>query len=193
MDKDHVETNLLYFKVYWNSRNTTVYHTLHIQTHPVITQFLQPEAEQLLLFRILLASVVLTTSFLKHSVTCSWRLQLNKYRYESEILKCSSNVHHTWHKILTPCTQCSWRWLQFRIQFFIHGTTLRSLFCIIFIIILFDNAIHVQCHSNKEYYYYYNKHFIIWSSAVTFQFKALTLNPMCLVRHNYSNCSSFLV
>ena len=36
-----------------------VYHTLHMQIHPVITQFLQPEAEQLLLFRILLASVVL--------------------------------------------------------------------------------------------------------------------------------------
>ena len=67
MDKDHVE----------NSRNTTVYHTLHIQTHPVITQFLQPEAEQLLLFCILLASFVLsTTSFVKRSATCSWRLQV---------------------------------------------------------------------------------------------------------------------
>ena len=62
MDKNHVETN---------SRNTTVYRTLHIQTHPVITQFLQPEAEQLLLFRILLASVVLTTPFLKRSAACS--------------------------------------------------------------------------------------------------------------------------
>ena len=55
----------------------TVYHTLHnIQTHPVITQFLQPKAEQLLLFHILLASVVLTISFLKRSATCSWRLQV---------------------------------------------------------------------------------------------------------------------
>ena len=35
--------------------------TLHIRTHPVITQYLQPEAEQLLLFRNLLASVVLIT------------------------------------------------------------------------------------------------------------------------------------
>ena len=76
MDKDHVEINLLYFKIYCISRNTTVYHTLHIiQTHPVITQFLQPEAEQLLLSRILLASVVLTTSFVKRSAACSWRLQ----------------------------------------------------------------------------------------------------------------------
>ena len=31
---------------------------------------------QLLLFRILLASVVLVTSFLKCSATCSWRLQV---------------------------------------------------------------------------------------------------------------------
>ena len=54
----------------------TVYHTLHIQTHPVITQFLHQEAEQLLLFRILLASFVLTTSFLKRSAACSWRLQV---------------------------------------------------------------------------------------------------------------------
>ena len=54
----------------------TVYHTLHIQTHPVITQFLQQEAEQLLLFRILLASVVLTSSSVKRSATCSWRLQV---------------------------------------------------------------------------------------------------------------------
>ena len=74
MDKDHVETNLLYFKINLNSRNTTVYHALHIQRHPVITQFLQPEAEQLLLFRILLASVVLTT-FFRRSAACSWRLQ----------------------------------------------------------------------------------------------------------------------
>ena len=76
MDKDHVETNLLYFKIYGNSRNTTVYHTLHVQTRPVIAQFLQPEAEQLLLFRILLASDVLTTFFLKRSAACSWRLQV---------------------------------------------------------------------------------------------------------------------
>ena len=54
----------------------TDYHTLHIQTHPLITQFLQPEAEQLLHFRILLVSVVLTTSFLKRSAACSWRLQI---------------------------------------------------------------------------------------------------------------------
>ena len=88
----------------------TVYHTLHIQTHPVITQFLQQEAEQLLLFRILLASVVLTSSSIKRSATCSWRLQSNKkYRYEIEILKRSSNVRHMWRKILTLCTQCSWR------------------------------------------------------------------------------------
>ena len=53
----------------------TVYHTLHAQTHPVITQLLQPEAEILLLFRILLASVVLTTFFLKRSAACSLRLQ----------------------------------------------------------------------------------------------------------------------
>ena len=26
-------------------------------------------------------------------------------------------------KILTPCTQCSWRWSQFRIQFLIHGVS----------------------------------------------------------------------
>ena len=71
----------------------TVYHTLHIQTHPVITQFLQPEAEQLLLYRILLASVVLTSSFAKLSAM---------YRYEIEILLCTSNVHHKWRKILTP-------------------------------------------------------------------------------------------
>ena len=91
-----------------------------------ITQFLQPEAEQLLLFRILLASDVLTTSFLKCSAACSWQLQSNKkYRYEIEILKCSSNVRHIWHKILTPCTQCSWRWSQFRIQYLIHGSLLE--------------------------------------------------------------------
>ena len=76
MVKDHVETNLLYFKIYLNSRNTTVYHTMHIQTHPVIIQFLQPVAEKLLIFRILVASVVLTTSFLKRSAACSWRLQV---------------------------------------------------------------------------------------------------------------------
>ena len=122
IDKDHVETSLLYFKIYWNSRNTTVYHTLQ-QTHYVITQFLQPEAEQLLLFRILLASVVLTTFFLKRSAACSWQLQAaieQKYWYKIEILKCSSNVRHIWGKILTPCTHCSWRWSQFRIQFLIH-------------------------------------------------------------------------
>ena len=49
---------------------------VYIQTHPVITQFLQPEAEQLLLFRILLASIVLTSSFVKRSATCSWQLQV---------------------------------------------------------------------------------------------------------------------
>ena len=65
MDKDHVNTNLLYFNIDSNTRNTTVHHTFHIQTHPVITQFLQPEAEILLLFRILLASIVLTSFFLK--------------------------------------------------------------------------------------------------------------------------------
>ena len=47
-----------------------------IYKHPVITQFLQPEGEQLLLFLILLATVVLTTSFLKRAVACSWRLQV---------------------------------------------------------------------------------------------------------------------
>ena len=26
-------------------------------------------------------------------------------------------------KFLTPCTQCSWRWSQFRIQFLIHAST----------------------------------------------------------------------
>ena len=129
MHKDHVETNLLYFKIYWNSINTTDYHTLHIQTHPVITQFLQPEAEQLLLFRILLASVVLTTFFLnvQTRVHGGCRLQSNKkYRYEIEILKCSSNVRHIWRWILTPCTQCSWRWSQFRIQFLIHVVCLKG-------------------------------------------------------------------
>ena len=102
MDKDYVETNLLYFKIHRDSRNTTVYHTLHTQTHPVITQFLQPEAEKLILFRILLAPVVLTTFFLKRSAACSWRLQFEieqKYRYENEILKCRSNVLHMWRKI----------------------------------------------------------------------------------------------
>ena len=51
--------------------------------HPVITEFLQPEAEQLLLFRILLASFVLITSFLKRSAACSWRLQV---AIEQEVL-----------------------------------------------------------------------------------------------------------
>ena len=47
-----------------------------IYKHPVTTQFLQPEAEQLLLFRILLASDVLTTSFFKRSAACSWGLHV---------------------------------------------------------------------------------------------------------------------
>ena len=31
-------------------------------------------------------------------------------------------------KILTPCTQCSWCWLQFRIQSLIHGAAFLNLF-----------------------------------------------------------------
>ena len=73
----------------------TVYHTLHIQTHPVITQFLQPEAEQLLLFLFYLHPSYLKLPFLnlQPRVHGGCRLQSNKkYGYEIEILKCSSNV-----------------------------------------------------------------------------------------------------
>ena len=79
----------------------TVYHTLHIQTHRVITQFLQPEAEQLLLSVFYLHPSYLQLPFLnvQSRVHGGCRLQSNKkYRYEIEILKCSSNVRHMWRQ-----------------------------------------------------------------------------------------------
>ena len=67
---------IYYISEYIEIPEIRLYHTLHIQAHPVFTQFLQPEAEQLLLFCILFASVILTTSFVKRSTTCSRRLQV---------------------------------------------------------------------------------------------------------------------
>ena len=83
-------------------------------------KFLQLEAEKLVLFRIYLhpSYLQLPSLNVQPRVHGGCRLQSNKkYRYEIEILKCSSNVRHIWRKILTPCTQCSCRWSQFRIQF----------------------------------------------------------------------------
>ena len=73
----------------WFPWSMVAFRSVHlVQTHPVITQLLQPEAEQSFLFRILLASFVHITSFLKRSATCSWRFKLQsnkKYRYGIEI------------------------------------------------------------------------------------------------------------
>ena len=71
---------IIYFTIFQNilkfQKCDRLSYIEYTNMYPVISQFLQPEAEQLLLFRILLATVVLRTYFLKRSAACSWRLQV---------------------------------------------------------------------------------------------------------------------